>query len=89
MFNLNFNINAGNKYFFNNFDLIIPSDYDKKNFKMIFDKFEKLKGKSYSFNRIKDILDEVDKIALSKQYEFINASLDETLISMNNKIDLQ
>ena len=86
MFNLNFNINAGNKYFFNNFDLIIPSDYNKKNFQMIYDKFEKLKGKSYSFNRVKDILDEVDKIALSKQYEFINASLDETLIS-SNKID--
>ena len=87
-FNLKFNINAGNKYFFNNFDLIIPGDYEKKNFTKIYNKFEKLKGKSYSFNRVKDILNEIDKIALSKQYEFINATLDETIIS-KNKIDFK
>ena len=87
-FNLNFNINAGNKYFFNNFDLIIPGDYDKKNFKLIYEKFDELKGKSYSFNRVNDILNEIDKIALSKQYEFINAILDETITS-DNKIDFK
>ncbi len=87
-FDLNFNINAGNKYFFDNLDLVIPENYDRKNFKLIYDKFEKLKGKSYSYNRIKDILNEVDKIALSKQYEFINATLDETITS-DNKIDFK
>ncbi len=87
-FDLVFNINAGDKFFFNNFDLIIPSDYNKDHFNEIFFQFENLKDKSYSLNSVKDILDEIDKIALSKQYEFINASIEETIVS-DNKIDFK
>ena len=46
----------------------------------------KLKGKTYSINRIDKILKEIDKIVIQKQFEFINASYSETLVAKN--IDL-
>ena len=82
-FDLVFNINPGNKFYFNNFNLIIPKDFKKENFQLIQDRFSELKNKPYSFNAVESILDEVDAIALSKQYEFINASINEEIISAN------
>ena len=87
-FELVFNINAGKKFYFNDFDLVLPSDYDKNNFSRIYDKFEKLKGKPYSLNSVKMILDEIDLIAMSKQYEFINASIDEKILG-SDKLNLK
>ena len=87
-FDLVFNINAGQKFLFNSFELVTPSDYDRDHFNEIFDQFVKLKNKPYSLNSVKDILDEIDEIALSKQYEFINASIEETIVSAN-KIDFK
>ena len=74
-FNLIFNITPGKKYFFNNFSLNLPSNYDAKLFKKITKKFSKLKGDTYSLLKINDLLDDINDIALSKQYEFINASI--------------
>ena len=85
-FELVFNINSGNKYFFNNFDLIIPEDYKKENFKQIFKIFSDIKNSTYSYNKIEKILDEIDSIALSKQYQFIDASVEETIVG-DNKIN--
>jgi len=82
-FDLVFNINPGNIFYFNNFNLIIPKDFKKENFQLIQDRFSELKNKPYSFNAVESILDEVDAIALSKQYEFINASINEEIISAN------
>ena len=76
-FNLIFNITPGKKYFFNDFSLNLPSNYDQKLFKKITKKFPKLKGDKYSLLKINDLLDDINDIALSKQYEFINASIEE------------
>ena len=76
-FNLIFNITPGKKYFFNDFSLNLPSNYDRKLFKKITKKFPKLKGDKYSLLKINDLLDDINDIALSKQYEFINASIEE------------
>ncbi len=78
-FNLIFNITPGKKYFFNNFSLKLPSNYDPDLFKSITKKFSKFKGKTYSLFKIEDILRDIDKIALTKQYEFINATLEENV----------
>ena len=78
-FNLIFNITPGKKYFFNDFSLNLPSNYDAKLFKEITKKFSKLKGDEYSLLKINDLLDDINDIALSKQYEFINASIVETI----------
>ena len=86
-FNLIFNITPGKKYFFNNFDLIIPSNYDPKTFDTIREKFAKLKGENYSLSKINDLLKDVDRIALTKQFEFINASITEKID--NEKINFK
>tara|TARA_B100001057_G_scaffold231379_1_gene231643 strand:- start:1488 stop:3731 length:2244 start_codon:yes stop_codon:yes gene_type:complete len=86
-FNLIFNITPGKKYFFNNFTLNLPSNYDPNLFKNIVKKFPKFKGKTYSLLKINDLLNDIDKIALTKQYEFINASITEKI--KDNKIDFE
>ena len=78
-FNLIFNITPGKKYFFNDFSLNLPSNYDAKLFEKITKKFSKLKGDEYSLLKINDLLDDINDIALSKQYEFINASIVENI----------
>ncbi len=86
-FNLIFNITSGKKFFFNNFTLNIPKNYDSKTFDPIRKKFSKLKGEVYSLSKINDLLKKIDRIALTKQYEFINASLTEKI--ENEKINLE
>jgi outer membrane protein insertion porin family len=76
------------KFFFNDLSLILPSDYDPNNFKFIKILLDDLKNKNYSLNRIKEILNEIDNIAATKQYEFINASFSENIID-DNKINIK
>ena len=86
-FNLTYNINAGKKFFFNNLNLNIPDDYDPNNFKFIQLLLDNMKDKPYSINSINNLLNEIDNIAISKQYEFINASFSENIID-GNKINI-
>ena len=86
-FELVFNINAGDKFKFNNITLDIPKGYSKDSFEEISKTMNKLKGKTYSINRIDKILKEIDKIVIQKQFEFINASYSEQLGAKN--IDLK
>ena len=85
-FNLIFNINSGNKFYFNDFSLIIPSDFDPAVFKPINKIFLELKDKKYSLRKLNSIISEVDKIATSRLYDFIDATIDERVID-NDKID--
>ena len=80
-FNLNFNIESGKRFFFNNLNLVLPTDYKETNFKDILKTMNDLKGSAYSLTKIEDILSEIDKIALSKQFEFISADIDEVIIN--------
>ena len=85
-FELIFNIDAGEKYFFRKLELNIPASYDKENFIKINKTLKKLSNKTYSLNLIEKILSEIDNIALAEQYEFVNATYNETI--SGNKIDL-
>ena len=87
-FNLTYNIDAGKKFFFNNLNLNIPVDYDPVNFEFIKLLLDDMKDKPYSSNSINKLLNEIDKIAITKQYEFINASFRENIID-ENKIDIE
>ena len=86
-FKLIYNIEAGDKFFFNNLSLDLSNEYDKKYFTKISKVLKKLENKEYSLNKIEKVLREVDKIALSKQYEFIDASLEEAIVD-NNKLNV-
>jgi outer membrane protein insertion porin family len=87
-FNLTYNINAGKKFFFKDLNLNIPKDYDPSNFEDIQLMLSDIKNKPYSFNKINKILSEIDKIAITKQYEFINASFREDIID-DNKVNIE
>ena len=54
-----------------------PDDYDQTNFKTLQLIFDDLKGKNYSINSIDKILNEIDKIVLNKQYEFLKSTVTE------------
>ncbi len=86
-FNLIFNITPGKKYLFRDFKLNLPSNYDANQFESITKKFSKLRGKTYSLLKINKILDDINDIALTRQYEFINASIIEYI--KDDKIDFE
>ena len=85
-FKLVFNINAGKKFYFNDLNLELPEDYEKKDFAKIEKIFNKIKNKKYSLNRVNLILKEIENIATLKLYDFINAKVEETIVD-NNKIN--
>ena len=85
-FELVFNIDAKNKFFFGNLTLNLPDDFDRNNFERLNQLFKKLKGEKYSINKIDDILQEIDKVTLEEQFETVSASVIESLSA--NNIDL-
>ena len=85
-FNLVFNIDAGEIHYFNSFKLDLPADYNVLDFKKINQTFAKLKGKKYSIDDFNQILNDIEKIASLRLYDFIDAKVDEEIID-NNKIN--
>ncbi len=82
-FSLTYQINAGDKFYFNNFEILLPDDYDPKQFKKLTKIFEKLKNKTYDQSKISKILNEIDRISLLENYEFIDAEVSENIIEKN------
>ena len=85
-FSLTYKINAGKKFSFNKFKILLPDDYDTKDFDKLRKTFSSLENETYSYRGIQAILDEIDKIAAIENYEFIDVSVDE-IIKDGNKID--
>lgn len=86
-FKLVFNINAGNLYTVNKTKLEIPIDYNLSNFNEVQKLLNELEGTLYSFSKISKIVKEIDKISLSREYDFINATILEDKLD-NNKISI-
>ena len=74
-FEVLYNISSGEKFYFNEFNLNLPIDYELDNFNQLNKIFNNLKGEKYSLNSIDIILKEIDKIVLSKQFEFLKSSV--------------
>ena len=87
-FNIIFNIESGKKYYFSNFELILPEDFDRNNFSDIEKKLKKFSGERYSLKIVEKMLNNIEKIASRKQYEFVNARIDEKIVD-ENKIDVK
>ena len=86
-FNVIYNIDAGEIYTINDTKLILPIDYDPKNFENITKLLDELKNKEYAFDKISKIVSSIDKVSLSREYDFISADLQENKIG-GNKIDV-
>ena len=86
-FKLVFNITAGKKFYFNQFNISLPDDYEASYFDKIIKKLNSYSGQKYSYKILKKMLSEIEKIASDKQYEFINAKIEQNIVS-DNKIDV-
>ena len=85
-FELVYNINANQKFFFNDLKLNLPVDYNYKNFDKINNLFKKLNGEPYSLNSVNNIIEEIELIVLDEQFESTTATVDEVIET--NKINL-
>ena len=86
-FKLTYKIDAGEIYNVENVKLNLPIDYDEENFKEVQIKLDKLSNKTYSLFKVSDVVEEIDKVSLTREYDFINADLEE-IKRDNNKLDL-
>ena len=78
-FEVLYNVSSGEKFYFNEFNLNLPMDYELDNFNQLNKIFNNLKGEKYSLNSIDKILKEIDKIVLNKQFEFLKSSVNEEI----------
>ncbi|MFL2853577.1 MAG: outer membrane protein assembly factor BamA, partial [Candidatus Pelagibacter sp.] len=86
-FNLVYNIDSGNIYTIRNTRLILPDDFDEKDFKEVDNILKDLKEKNYSLNKLNKVVKQIDKISVSRLYDFIDASI-ETEIIGDNELDI-
>ena len=81
-FELIYNINAGNKFYFDDIKINFPVDFEKSNFEELNNFFQDLKGEAYSINTVEKILDKIDVISTNEQYESVT-----TMVSENIDLD--
>ena len=87
-FNLVFNIEAGQIFKINETELVLPDDYNPKNFSKVNKILKKLENKIYSFSKLSKVAEQIDKISLSREYEFITANINEEIVD-NNRLNLK
>ena len=85
-FNLVFNIDSGIKYYFGEFDINFPDDYEEKYFEKAIRNLNEYSGEKYSFKVIEKMLKEIEKIASNNQFDFVDAKIDEEITE--NKINI-
>ena len=86
-FELIFNINSGDKYYFNEIKIEDNQNIDIEAFEKFKDKFDKLKGDKYSQKKIDNLVDELNEFTLRNDFIFINTNFQQTIIS-DNKINI-
>jgi outer membrane protein insertion porin family len=85
-FELIFNIDANDRFYFDNINLSLPNDFKEDNFAELKKLFNEIKGQPYSINIVKSILDEIDIITTDKEFHSIASTVEEELVQ--NKINL-
>ncbi len=85
-FELVFNIETNPKIFFGKLDLDLPSDFDKLNYQKVEKFLNDLEDEPYSLSRVEKILEKIETITISEQYESIKATVNERVVS--NKINI-
>ena len=86
-FNLVYSINAGPRFIIDKTELLIPEDYNIEDFDKIIKLLNKLEGKYYSINKLNKIAKEVEYLTQRNDYEFIDASFEETIVA-EDKLNL-
>ena len=86
-FELIFNINAGDKFYFNDIKFLNYQNLPLDSIKIFEKKFAKLKGEKYSKKKINNLIDDLNNFALLNDFVFVNANFDE-VIKSEDKIDI-
>ena len=86
-FNLVYNIDSGNIYTIRNTKLILPDDFDEKDFNEVKNVLKDLKDKRYSLNKLNKVVKQIDQISVSRLYDFIDASIEAEIIG-DNELDI-
>ena len=87
-FNLIYNIDSGKIYTIRNTKLVLPDDFDRKDFEKVENILRKLKDEKYSLIKLNKVVDQIDQISVSRLYDFIDASI-ETEIVKDDKLDIK
>ena len=86
-FEVIFNIDSGNKIYFNELKIVFPDNFTKENYDNLKNLFKNLKGKKYSINSVEKILREIDKITIQEEFKSSRAFVKEQLINDKLNID--
>ena len=86
-FELVFNINAGEKFYFDKVRINETKNIEIENFKIFQEKFDKLSGEKYSQKKVQNLVNDLNDYTLNNDFIFINANFEE-IIKENNKIDV-
>ncbi len=85
-FELVFNIDAKNKFYFNDLKVEFPIDFEEKYFERIKSNLLKLKGEIYSINKIQKIVEDLELVSIQEEYQSITTNVNENIV--DNKINL-
>ncbi len=86
-FEIIFNIDAGNKYYFNDISINKNLNFDTDRFSEFEKRFKKIKGKKYSKKIVNKFIDDLNIYTLRNDFIFVNATYDE-ILNKNNTIDI-
>ena len=86
-FELIYNINAGEKFYFNEIKFKNTKSFSQDNILLFQNKFKKHKGKKYSKRILENLINDLNEFILQNDFIFINAKYDE-IIKAENKIDI-
>ena len=86
-FELIFNIDANNKYFFSDIKLKLPEDFNEDYFENVTSFFRDLRGSPYSINSIEKIIEKLEVISIQEEYQSVITTVNEEII--NDKINLE
>ncbi len=86
-FNLVYNIDSGKIFTIKDAKLVLPDDFDEKDFKDVEKILKKIEGEKYSLNKLNKVVRQIDKISVSRLYDFIDATI-ETEVIEDNKLNI-
>ena len=86
-FELIFNINANKKIYFGDMNVILPNDFDEENYKDLKKLLIDLKDEPYSLYSVDKILDEIDLITTSEEFQSSKAYAQQNIVSDKLNID--
>ena len=86
-FELIFNIDAGNKYYFDEIKFVDSKTIPADDLMLFEKKMNSLKGEKFSRKKINSLISEINDFTLRNDFIFINANFKE-IIKDENKIDI-